>query len=506
MHRRLLSSLLCCVAVTACGSTVQGTGASGDVAFGAPATGAVVAGDGLGGSATNGGTDGSTVPAASGGSLGTIADSPAGGGNVQAGSPGAAAGGEADTTQSTAVAGGPRKPVQVGFVLFPDANEAARQVFGQGGEDLNQEALVRTTVNAVNAAGGLAGHPIAPVFHEVPINNSKPYSQMYQEICEKFTKDNKVVATVIMANAHNDLPLCLAKGGSAYFASGHFIHDAQDYREVPSMVTSSEAAAQRAVPELVSLMLARDAIKRGEKVGVLHMDYGAARRTTTNVLKPLLEKQGVELLTYEVPYPKSTTDIANSAAVVQSAVLRFAAEGVKTVTFLCPGCFTFFVQYADSQGYYPRYAVTSYDTLNINRSAHSRSLANAIAMGWEPLRDVGGFSDREMLNGNPTYRTCRKLHEQQIRDDSTALVALTMCGLVRDLQASASKIPAGAPLTFRSIVEGAGRLGTSHAFPGNFSTTLQSDRHDGSSSYRLMRFDPSRGVFRYETTTQYPLR
>ena len=505
MRARLTTAgvLLGCLTLSACGSTAMTTSS------------ATVAGDGLGGAAESGGvgSDGLTGPADGPGAVaqgdltaGAQGTTPGTGpAAASAQSPGQgpaqAAGGTGSVTAS-----GARAPVQVGFVLFPDAAQAAQSVYGSSSGNYDQRAVVDRTVKAVNAAGGLAGHQIVPVVIEVEIANSKPYSQMYQEICESFTKDHKVIATVLVANAHNDLPICLGNGGSAYFASGHFIHDAQDYRQVPTMVTSSEAAAQRVVPELVSLMAARDALKRGDKVGILHMDYGAVRRTTTNVLKPLVEKHGGSLLTYEVPYPQSTADIANSAAVVQSAVLRFAAEGVKTVMFLCPGCFTFFVQYAQNQNYYPRYALTSYDTLNTDRKAYARSLQSAFAMGWEPLRDVGAYADPTMQSGNPSYRACRELHKDQIVNEGAAFGALSLCGLVRDVQAAAAKVPPGEPLTFRSLIAGAERLGTSHSFPGNLATTLRPDRHDGSSAYRTLTFDASRGVFRYESKTRHPLR
>jgi hypothetical protein len=270
------------------------------------------------------------------------------------------------------------------------------------------------------------------------------------------------------------------------------------------MVTTEDAGSDRVARAMVQQVLARGLVKAGDKLGLMVMNYGGPRRARDEIVVPMLKAKGVDVVSYEVPYPQSTPDISNSAAAVQSAQLRMAADGVKAVAFLCPGCMSFFMQDAESQGYYPTYVATSWDSVGGNAGkGHTRSLTGALALGWDPIRDVGTFADPSPLAGNATYALCRTVEKANITSDATNYASQAMCGATMDLYAAAQKAPA--PLTWTSLMSGFTALGTSHAGAANFSTSLAPDRRDGTAAYRTMRYDAAQDRFVYDARTNLPL-
>ncbi len=492
--------------LSACGSTVQLTSdsiaAAGGGALSADGTpvdalGGVAAADGsdagqsgaapasgtaagsTGSTTTSGGSSG-TRPAAGGAATGTSGRSTA----PKAGSAPAAAG-----PVSTA-------PVEVGFVIFPDAAAFSAALGGSGNGVGDQKGQINTAVAWANAQGGLAGRKIVPVFFEVELTSSQPYSVTYQQICDSFTQDHKVVAAVIIANADNSLPACLGRKGVLTLASGHFLHDPQDYRPLPYLVTPREAGTDRAARTLLAEMQSAKLLEKGAGVGLLIMDYGAPNRTAEQVIAPALKARGVKLTTFKIPPPQSTPGISDSVAAVQSATLKMAAQGVKTVMFLCPGCANFFLQNAESQAYYPRYVLSSLDGPAGLAGSHERSLSDAIALGWEPSQDVGTYTHPEVVSGNPSRTLCKQVQKAQINSDESEFAALSFCGALVDLRAFAQSLPTGS-VTGPQLAQGATRLGTSYSHAMSFKTTLTPSQRDGAAGLRSLRWTGSCTCFAF---------
>lgn len=487
-------------ALAACGTTV-------------PVSSQVQAGGaGLGGGAVDGSVPGTAVDPLTGVTTG--------------GSTGATTGGPTGTTATSGTSGVPvpvggsssrpapgpavaapttRSPVEIGIVIFPDVNAAAA-MFGGSAAVGDQRGQVETAIAWINTHGGLNGHKLVPVIFEVELTSTQTYAVTYEEICSSFTEDHKVVAAILIANVEPALPTCLAKGGSLFLGHGRYLRDAADYRQLQRTITPEDAGSDRVARAIGEQLLSRGMVKRGEKLGLLVMDYGGPRRGRDEVLEPMMKQAGVTVVDYEIPYPQSTQAIANSAAAVQNAQLRMAAEGVKTVTFLCPGCATFFLQYADSQAYYPAYLMTSYDTFTgyKGKSESSRSLQKAVGLGWDPIRDVGTYSQPRWQAGNATHDLCRTVEKAHIKDDMTNFSSQAFCGALMDLQAAARANPV-TPLTADSLLAGFESFGTRHESAGNFATSLSRDRHDGTAAYRTLRYDSETLAFVYDGSPLRPL-
>ncbi len=537
MRRTLLAVAAASLALTACGSTVQVTsevaarsgagtdtlvadGQAGGLAPGTGATGTdgvaagdapLPAGDGVGtspgspagsaagvASAPRSGTSGGTIGGNSGSASGRTSGTSGTAAGSTSGSTTGSAGSAAPAARAVPTGKATGSPVEVGFVLFPDVNRAAA-AFGGTADVGDQKGEVEDAVAWVNAHGGLGGHVMKPVYFDVELTSTQPYAVTYQQICASFTEDHDVVATVLLGNAEEGLPACLAKGGSLLLAHGHYLHSGADYSRLANLVTPEEVDSDLAARELVDLVLSRGLAKRGETVGLMVMDYAAPLRARDRIVVPRLKAAGIDVVSYTVGYPQSTPDVANSASAVQSAQLAMAARGVKTVTFLCPGCAPFFLDDAEQQAYYPRYVFTSYDTLSgFQGDGSGRSLKGALAVGWEPLRDTLPYRDRgKVLAGNATFTRCSEIQKRHVRGDASLFAAVSFCGSVLNLKAAADAVPDGR-ITLGSLARGFESLGSSSPGVGNFATRFAPGRRWGTAAFRTMAYDAGCDCFRYE--------
>ncbi|MCW2543816.1 MAG: hypothetical protein JWM40_1368, partial [Frankiales bacterium] len=398
----------------------------------------------------------------------------------------------ADAASSAAL----KKPLEIGVVVYPDIKQFAA-LFGASGSPGDQRAEAQTAITWVNTHGGLNGHKVVPVFFEVELTSTQPYAQTYQQICQSFTVDHHVVATIFVGNAEPALPSCLAKRGSLFIAHGHYLRDARSYQGLQLTVTPNDAGSDRVARAMVTQMLANGLVKRGETLGLLVMDYDAPQRGR-DLMTTLLKAQGILVASYTIPYPQSTQAIGDSAAVVQGAELNFAARGIKTVAFLCPGCASFFLGDAESQQYHPKYVVSSFDGVGgVKGQGHGKSLEGAIAVGWQPMQDVGSYSNPKELAKNTTHQLCRTIEKAHAVDDTSLFASEAFCGAVQDIYAAAKVNPVE-PITGASLMAGFHRMGTSHAGAANFSTMLRADHRDGTASYKLMRYQAACDCFVYQ--------
>ncbi len=508
MHRPALAALALGLSLSACGSTVQ-------------LSGTTTTDSGLGGQSTTGnGADGGTTgtsggldsSGASGGRLGTST-----GGSSTSSTSGASSGGAGSTSgpigsttgaigsTSGTGGGGKKNPVEVGIVLFPDVAQFSASLGGSSGNAGNQQTMVDRMIGYINAHGGLDGHKVKSVVHNVSLTSSKSYAQIEQEVCTDFTQDHHVVAALTVgANVDNYLPDCLGKKHVLYLGGGHYLHDETDFRALPNMVMPGEVSMTRLAKAMISEMFARGVLKSGQKLGMLVEDHPAALRATNNILRPQLKARGVTLVDYTIKGPSSTPDIANSVSAIQSAELKMATQNVAAVSFLCAGCFSFFLQDAESQGYYPRYFLHSIDNLGaIAGKNHAQSMKNVIALGFDPLRDVGGFTHKSAFSPNPSRDLCHTIMKGLPTDDTSEGITQILCGGYLDLLAAADKLK-GAALNGDNLMAGFNAFGRSHFSAVNFATEINASRHDGTYGYRTMHYDAGTDALAYDSKALHP--
>ncbi|MCU1602991.1 MAG: hypothetical protein JWO22_3700 [Frankiales bacterium] len=503
--RVTLATAACACLLAACGSSLRVTGQPyGDSTLGGSSLGqdATTGSSPVGASTSGGTTAGGTglVGATGGGATGSTGVTTIGG---SSGGSSGTGGSGASGASGTAGASAAKVPVQVGIILYPDVSKAAAAFGGDAGNVGNQQQVTQTAVDWVNAHGGLDGHKVQLVVHNVSLTSTDTYSEEEHQACTDFGADHhaKVVMTVA-SSIDNDLPNCLKQYGIEYISGGVYLHDDTDFNGITNMIAPTEISTASVARAMVSEMTTRGYLKSGDTLGMLTEDAPAGLRTTNNVMIPALKAKGIKVVNYTIHGPDSTPDISNSAAAIQSAELKMASSGVKNVAFMCKGCFGLFMNYAESQSYYPRYFLDSLDGLSGGKG-HAQSMKTAVGLSWMPLSDVGGFSHPKEFTGNPTRDLCHAIEKKWVTDDSSEFIAQEICGGFMDLYHASLQLH-GAPVSIPNLMSGFGSFGSSWSSAANFGTRITPSRHYGAVGYRRAHYDAPCDCFLYDNHALHP--
>lgn len=490
MRRAVLAVGLSLV-VAACGTTVpltsqQAAGTASGLDGGLGVTtpdGAASAAPGFDGTAVDGGATSPSGGVSSGQSSGSLP-----GGST----PGATRGPSA--VGGSAPVGGPTgglAPVKIGFTTVPDA-AAFFAAFGASAEDVDQAAAIRSAVAWVNTHGGLNGHKLDAKIEEVSATSQDSYDSQYQRLCQKYTQDDKVAAASnVGVGANSNMDACMNRAKTLFLTGSNTLHDEQDYAATPLVVSPHEVSSSVLAKTIAQLIVGRAFEKSGGNVGLLNYDIPEYNRAFDRYLKPILAAAGIGVVRYTIPPPASTADIGNSVSVVQSAQLKMAAQGVKTVTFLCSGCAAFFIQAANSQNYYPRYVLSSLDTPGAaDGSTYERALRSSVSIGWQPAADYGTTAPPAPPAYSATYKRCYDIQKKGgvIKSAGSVGIAIVTCEAVLQFYEAARANPTS-EITATSLRDGLLKLGTSHPSALNFATDLTPAKHAGAAQYRLMTWN-----------------
>jgi hypothetical protein len=482
MRRVLLAGAGLSLLVSACGTTVplasQGVGGASR--------------DGGAGTSGGGSDASSGVPPAAVGSTGGAQSGPGGTtGTSPAGSTGPTGVGTTGAGPSAGRVDGKLASVKIGFTTVPDA-AAFFAAFGAKTADVDQAAMFRSAVAWVNKNGGLNGHPIDAKIEEVSATSQETYDSQYQKLCARYTQDHKVVAASnIGIGANTNMDNCMSRARTLFLTGSNTLHTEQSYRATPYVVSPYEPTATVVAKTLAELIVSRGFEKRGGKVGLLSYDMPEYDLAVNQQLKPILAKAGIGLVQYTIPPPASTAEIGNSVAVVQSAQLKMASQGVKTVTFLCAGCAVFFLQSAQSQNYYPRYVLSSMDAPGAaDGASYERALRSSVSIGWLPLMDYGTTVPPAPVPYSRTYQQCYKIQKDagMISGPEQVPIAMLTCDAVLQFYYAAKANPTET-ITAESLRDGLLKLGTSHPSALSFATDLTPGKHAGAAQYRLMTWN-----------------
>lgn len=472
--------------LTACGSTAQQAGvlpAPGALPDGLAASAPAI-GDGLGSPGVPGVPTTPDGPASPGGGGTGGGAAPGSGGGQPA--PGATTAGPSRSRAATASLA----PVRLGFTTVPDA-AAFFASFGAQSSDVDQAALFRSAVRYVNRIGGLNGHPIEAVIGEVSATSQESYDSQYQQLCSFYTQDQKVVAAGLVGIGGNtNMDACMNDARTLLVTGSNTLHDEADYRRTPLVVSPMEVTASVLAKTLAELIVNRRLEVRGGKVGILQYDLPTYNRAFDQQFKPILERAGIGVVRYTIPPPSSTSEIGASVSVVQSAQLRMASDGIKTVTFLCSGCAGFFIQSAGGQNYYPRYVLSTLDSPGAADGAtYEQSLRTSLSVAWAPNADYGTTTPPAPIPYNDTYRECLKVQKEQLNGDAAAVpIAIITCDAVLGFYHAAKANPVE-PITSTSLRDGFLTLGSNNPSALTFATNLRPGKHAGASHYRLMTWN-----------------
>jgi hypothetical protein len=389
--------------LAACGSTVQqssqvqgtATGVDGGLGAVTPTTAPTAAPVGTGG--TGGGTGwlpGHVLPSATAGS-------------ATAG-PGAVAGAAAAVPVSGR--GWDRTTVSVGIITNSDIQQVATTLGVSSLDSGDQKADAEAMIAALNARGGLFGRKVKGYYYDVHTTDDRENAA--QRSCTFFTQDHPVIAVISGAveNDTDNFRACMARahtmvlaGGAQPFDDKVFSSLQGEYYLLPYPSWNDLA------PTLADRLAAQGyfsgwntttgaAATTAAKVGVLALDTPILRRVADALSRELTR----------VGHKPYESYFYSDQASAQAAVLRFRADGITHVISTDQFLFLF-MNNADSQGYRPRYGISTPNApgLLLQGTVPANQLVGAMGVGFMPDLDVDEHNDPRTLP--PAQASCLAL-------------------------------------------------------------------------------------------------
>ena len=497
----------------ACGSTVQVTGSS-TVTDGLGATG----GDGLG--ATSGGTTGGATggtgqlpgvlgSGSTGGATGTT------GTTGLSGTTGGASGGTSGTVGGIATKGfgWDAKNVYIGVVTQKDAQTAFETVGVKGLDGGDQEGQAQAVADDLNRRGGLFGRKVVLVFHDVAtVATAQDPSGTGQQTCTFFSQDHPVIAafspvTLMDVAAFRS---CMQKAHVPLYSLTVNGIDSKVLDDLSPYYFSGIAPAwDRLAPVYASQLKAMGyftgwnpqvgaAGPNPVKVGLLVPDDTVGRRIGGEITNALGGVGQKNVVVYKY-------DPTNVPTAMSSAVINFAGNGVTHVLTVNADLLAFELS-ASSQGYKPRYGITSYGAPQAELESNGPAGQNvgAMGVGWSPAIDVSAANDPGPTGVGAIQ--CLQIQKRggQVFGDKRLAEALAF-GLCDGMQLFVKAAQLGGGMTYQQIAAGVRKAAPTFDPAISFGNGLKTGHLFMPGGVRRLAWVNACSCFRYQGSTNYAI-
>ncbi len=469
--------------VAACGTTVSASQA-------ARRQGSAGAGADIGGGTSGGVDNGGAGPTpGSTGGIGAGSTAGATGTGVTASGPGAA------SNRATALThAAPGVPLKLGIeVLDYGAALAAIGIAASAPPKEQTEGEYQAVIDRINASGGLLGHKLEPVFYLFQGTSSAPGAQQDQAGCTLFTQDNHVFAALVQPYATDTLLGCLNNAGVPTVSMGGLTYqDAVRYQNYPNLFSSGSWSLTRLAPVYVDRLLAQHYFATGSRIGVIYVDNAPFHRAY-GVLRSALSQHGLTVIdSYALPDADNVNGVSSAGGPAASAVLRFHSEQIDHVIIFDTATQAFlFTNAAASQGYQPRYGVTSQDLSFLSGSPPPKGqLDGSVGVGWFPAMD---FVNSPPATTAP-QQSCDSL--MKARGLPAGGFAWQICDHVNAL---AAFVTAAGGLSPAAVTGALSRVRFDAA--SLFASSYGPDRRDGVGAARDVGYNSTCSCFKYTSST-----
>ena len=498
--RLAAATALTVLLTAACGSTVQlshqvSAGQGDGLSVSNPASGTdgtTSTGGTTGGSGLTGGSTGSTTGTGGSGTTGT---------SGQAAAPGTTGTGSSGSSTTTGVAtAGNHDPIQIGFVTTSVGNAAALGI--NTGSTYTDRQLFTALVAEYNAAGGLAGHKIVPVYGDTDTASSN-WSAQFAQACATFTQDHKVRA--VIGYIFVFLPSfesCLQKAHVPHLYGGYQPGDVVDQRTWPTMVGTGHPTVDGADLAALDGALRTGLLNAKTKLGLIIDTCADGDRAFKSNVEPWLKQRKVN---YQVVYgacSQGASDVSGAASAISNAELKFAASGVNLV-FSNAVEILVFMEDAQSQNYHPEYLMGVGGTA-LEANAPADQVKHLHGFGWMPSVDVSVSHQPYALT--PPQKACigklakHGLKPAQYNDFMAAYQACD--GLDLYAKALAATGTTDATRITAAVLQTMGSFQGAGTYAGGMRAA--STQHGGPSVYRAYAWTDSCSCLTYRGPT-YPI-
>jgi len=385
-------------------------------------------------------------------------------------------------------------PIKVGIIYTPTLQGgAAADALGVAGFTTGDTAAqAKAMADWVNAHGGMGGHPIQLV--KVAMDTPGTADQAAAAVCASLGQDHHVryaVTIIGMASAPSFLP-CLAKYGIGLLNDETSLGDTTMAKYADFLANSGELAVGRRQTVMVEDLWQRGWLTATSKVGILSDNGRDARAAVEGPLTAALARHGLKSQSTEYIDAGGSGDGGNAQS--RSAALKFATLGVDRVLNVSYSPL-YFMTAAQSQQYYPAYAVNSDVAPEaLLETAAPARLKNAAGIGWAPYNDIGKGTHPGPVSPRETlcFDIMRQSGQQMTSPVVKALV-VQVCNSFFYLKDLGDRIPT-VPRNLFSV--GRGVLGKTFVSADTFRVDV-TRRTDGVAGYRQLAFKQDCQCFQY---------
>ncbi|MBV9935950.1 MAG: ABC transporter substrate-binding protein, partial [Actinobacteria bacterium] len=383
--------------------------------------------------------------------------------------------------------------IKIGFQVAGNLG-AGFALVGATGSPPEERQIVETFVDYINKTGGLAGRKVVPIIHETDPTGGT-WATQAAAACATFTEDNKVliVGTSVVGGS-DALYNCLSSKGVPEIEQNLWLFDHTYYTKPGLLYQPGRISPDRWAKAYVDGLVLGGYFDNNPKVGLVRFDAPVFQRVSDNVLKPQMKAHGLKFTDeIAISSPESIAAFSSVSSQVSNAILRLRNDGVTNVMFLeNAGILPFlFMPAAESQGYRPRYGLSSSDIPATQEGQVPKvQLKGSVAVGWLPGSDVG--NNQEPAD-NPAAVQCFQLTQANF-SGTTGFYRLPPCDTLLFLRRVLDVAP---DLTVEGIRTAAEQLGTSYDSPVSFANHLAPGRYDGGDAYRLIYFDDGCTCYRF---------
>ena len=461
-------------------------------------------------------SDGLRVPdAAAGQASGAAAPSSAVGGAPSGTASGSAAAapaiaGSAGAQPASAAARPARGPgftedeISIGYLTWKDVSRAGAAI-GYAVDFGDEERIAQAIADDLNARGGIAGRKVKLVFYDYATTDDGAAAD--QAACTKFTEDQRVFAVIAVTGPASEvLPQCLFENQVTLIANDNIPYPRYWFEQwAPFIYSTANPMTERLAPVWLQRSDAAGYFESWDtaagapgvaptKIGVIRADAPSGEAFRDAVAA------GLAPLGRSIEADFALGD-AFDAAGMNSAVLQFRSAGVTHV--IVESLFLIlFPQTAESQGYRPRYTVTTGNApLLVQSATPAQQLRGAVGVGYFPSYDVATAEDPG--DPSPYAAHCREIQRAAGNDpqqrESWNLQSKACDGFA--LIAEAARLEG---LHTRTIADGAARI-SSLPPAGAFAISFGSGRQDGPGAVRDVAYDLECECFTFTSATNHPL-
>lgn len=377
--------------------------------------------------------------------------------------------------------------IKIGF-HYSENLDTAYRALGAQGSFVNTVNAVEGMVRYVNANGGLGGKRVVPVFHGTdPLNGT--FSAQAEAACTKFAQDEKVFATVQGAVLPDlNSAACHAKYHSPLVWSYQYLLDRKSQTSYQDYLYTPQGIAVDRYGFYVDALWSAGFLAKTSKVALFRYDDPIHELFLNSVVKPGLAKHGLSVLDKPLRRPRSAGEAGEVGAQAANAIVDMNSKGIDRVLFVpSGGAIPFIVgPVAENQRYFPRYAFTSYDIPTfLTDNLSDRQLEGAVALGWMPTNDT------YLPQAGSTEALERCFTAAGVR----SATIVRFCDGLFFLKAALDRTPL---FDVAGLKRAAYDLGDTFRSPWAMSVKVAPNRHDGATSFKMMRFKGDCSCFMYE--------